>query len=48
MSALTSPSSGRHLALGYVRKECNAVGTELVLRTYSGESAATVVALPFV
>ena len=48
MSALTSPSSGRHLALGYVRKECNAVGTELVLRTSSGESAATVVALPFV
>ncbi|HTH49833.1 MAG TPA: aminomethyltransferase family protein [Candidatus Limnocylindria bacterium] len=47
MSALKSPATGHHLALGYVRKECNGVGTGLTLRTAAGESAARIVAVPF-
>ena len=46
-SALKSPAFGANLALGYVRKECNAPGTELTLRTAAGETAARVVPLPF-
>ena len=46
-SALASPAFRRNIALGYVRRECNEPGTELVLRSSCGESAATVVSLPF-
>jgi glycine cleavage system aminomethyltransferase T len=37
-----------NIALGYVRREINQIGNELILRTASGESAARIVALPFV
>ncbi len=42
-----SPVLHANLALGYVRREANAPGTELVLRLPSGESPARVVELPF-
>jgi folate-binding protein YgfZ len=45
-SAVKSPSVG-NIALGYVRREINQIGNELILRTASGESAARIVALPF-
>ena len=47
-SALHSPALKATIALGYVRCEVNAVGTELQLRTGDGERGATIVALPFV
>ena len=47
-SAVASPTFQANLALGYVRRECNHAGTELTLRTATGESAAKVVELPFV
>ncbi len=47
-SAAVSPVLSANIALGYVRKECNAVGTELTLRNESGEWSVQVVALPFV
>jgi len=40
-------SEGGNIALGYVRREANQIGTELVLRTAVGESSAKIVALPF-
>ncbi len=46
-SAVKSPSFG-NIALGYARREINQIGNELILRTASGESAARIVALPFV
>jgi folate-binding protein YgfZ len=47
-SAIHSPRLERNIALGYVRKECNAPGTELRVRRASGEEfAATVVETPF-
>ena len=46
-SAVKSPSAG-NIALGYVRREINQIGNELILRTASGESAARIVAVPFV
>jgi folate-binding protein YgfZ len=46
-SAVKSPLAGK-IALGYVRREINQIGNELILRTASGESAARIVALPFV
>jgi folate-binding protein YgfZ len=46
-SALASPSLKANIALGYVRKEVNQVGTELVLKTAQEESAMKVVELPF-
>jgi len=46
-SAKFSPSLQANLALGYVRREANAVGTDLVVRTPAGESPARVVELPF-
>ena len=46
-SALHSPALNANLALGYVRREANAVGTELRLRAGDGERGATIVALPF-
>ena len=46
-SALTSPEFGVNIGLGYVRREHNQTGTSLLLRTGSGDGAATVVPLPF-
>lgn len=46
-SAAKSPKLNANLALGYVRKECNTGGTELILRNDSGEWPASIVALPF-
>ncbi len=46
-SALASPSLKANIAFGYVRKEANQVGTELVLKTAQGESAVKIVELPF-
>jgi len=46
-SALASPTFQCNIALGYVRKECNEVGTELTLRAAEGESMAKIVPLPF-
>jgi len=47
-SAVWSPVFGANLALGYVRREANQPGTELILRTATGESPTTVCPLPFV
>jgi len=41
-STVFSPRQDCVVALGYVRREANAAGTKLVLRTNSGESAVTV------
>jgi folate-binding protein YgfZ len=45
-SAVKSPSFGP-IALGYVRREANQIGSQLILRTAAGESPARLVALPF-
>lgn len=47
-SAVRSPALNANIALGYVRRECNAIGTELTLRTASGESLTRIVPLPFI
>jgi len=47
-SVMPSPRLGCPIALGYVRKECNALGTALVVRSASGaEIPAVIVPLPF-
>jgi folate-binding protein YgfZ len=46
-SAIKSPMLGATIALGYVRREANQIGTELVLRTAAGEYPAKIVELPF-
>jgi folate-binding protein YgfZ len=46
-SATFSPALQQSIALAYVRKECNQLGTELTLQTAEGESSARIVALPF-
>jgi folate-binding protein YgfZ len=46
-SAVASPAFKANLALGYVRKGVNEIGTELVLKMEDGESKARIVALPF-
>jgi folate-binding protein YgfZ len=46
-SAVVSKSLRGNIALGLVRNEGNAIGTELALRTAGGESTARVVELPF-
>lgn len=45
-SATASPALHLNIALGYVRKECNELGTELTLQTAGGEFPAKIVALP--
>jgi len=45
-SSARSPKLGAMVALGYVRTEVQAPGTELVLRTASGELGATIIQLP--
>ncbi len=47
-SAVHSPMLNATIALGYVRREVNKVGTELSLQSSGGECGATIVALPFV
>jgi folate-binding protein YgfZ len=47
-SAVHSPRLDAPVALGYVRRDHHAPGTELTLRTAGGESAARIVPLPFV
>lgn len=47
-SAVRSPVLGANLGLGYVRRECNEIGTVLTLRTRGAESEATIASLPFV
>jgi folate-binding protein YgfZ len=42
-SAITAPTGTGGRALGYVRREANAVGTQLTLRSGSGESVATII-----
>ena len=42
-SAVVSPKQNCVIALGYVRREANAIGTELRLRNGTGESVAAVV-----
>jgi folate-binding protein YgfZ len=46
-SATHSPTLNANIALGYVRKEANKVGEELILRIGESESAAKIVDLPF-
>ena len=46
-SSLNSPSMEANIALGYVRKDANQIGSELVLKAAAGESRARVVELPF-
>jgi len=46
-SAVFSPRLNCGLALGYVRRESKAAGTELVLRSGTTESVAKIVELPF-
>ena len=45
--AVRSHAVGASIALGYVRKECNAIGTELVVRSAQGEQPVRIVPLPF-
>jgi folate-binding protein YgfZ len=47
-SAVKSPVLNANIALGYVRRETNQIGNELVLRTAASESPAKIVELPFV
>jgi len=46
-SAVRSPVLKANVALGYVRREVNQVGTALELQTPEGESAVAVLDLPF-
>jgi len=47
-SAVKSPALNATIALGYVRREANQIGTELTLRTAAGDGAVKIVELPFV
>lgn len=46
-SAVASKAIRGNIALGLLRNEANAIGTELALRTAGGESMARVVEIPF-
>jgi folate-binding protein YgfZ len=46
-SAVGSPRCQTNVALGYARKECNAVGTELMLEHEGGRIPARIVTVPF-
>ncbi|HEV2455926.1 MAG TPA: glycine cleavage T C-terminal barrel domain-containing protein, partial [Verrucomicrobiae bacterium] len=46
-SAVRSPALDANIALGYVRREANEIGTELTLQTADGTSPAKIVNLPF-
>ncbi|HTR42175.1 MAG TPA: glycine cleavage T C-terminal barrel domain-containing protein [Pseudomonadales bacterium] len=47
-SAVKSPALNINIALGYVRREANQIGTELVLKTPGGENFVKIVELPLV
>jgi folate-binding protein YgfZ len=47
-SETVSPRLKANIALGYVKREVNQPGTELILRSAEGESRARIVELPFV
>lgn len=47
-SATRSPILNANIGLGYVKREMNQVGTDLVLRTDTAESQTRIVELPFV
>lgn len=47
-SSVKSPGLNANIALGYVRREANQIGTELTLQTADGSSPAKIVELPFV
>lgn len=47
-SSVKSPALDANIALGYVRREANQIGTPVALHTADGESMASIVALPFV
>jgi folate-binding protein YgfZ len=47
-SAVKSPALNGNIALGYVRREANQIGTELVSKMAGEESRVTIVELPFV
>ena len=46
-SATKSPTLNANIALGYVKRDVNQIGTELILRSADGESRARVVEVPF-
>jgi folate-binding protein YgfZ len=46
-SAVASPTLKSGIALAYVRREVNQIGTELLVRTAEGDCAARIVPLPF-
>ena len=46
-SALASPALKANIAFGYVRKEANQLGTELMLKTSNRESKVEIVETPF-
>jgi folate-binding protein YgfZ len=46
-SAIKSPTLNANIAVGYVRREANTIGTELTLRTATGETKALISDLPF-
>ena len=46
-SATASPALKSNIALAYVRREHNEIGTELVVRTAAGDLLARIVPLPF-
>jgi folate-binding protein YgfZ len=46
-SAIASPTLKSNIALAYIRREANQIGTELTLRTTAGESSVRIVQLPF-
>lgn len=47
-STVKSPAIGAWVALGYVRREHNQIGTELTLHSVDGEAKGRIVDLPFV
>ena len=47
-SAVKSPVLNANIALGYVRREANQIGTELTMQTAAGEYPVKIVELPFV
>jgi folate-binding protein YgfZ len=47
-SSVKSPALKTNIALGYVRREANQIGTELTLQTTDGSGLTKIVKLPFV
>jgi glycine cleavage system aminomethyltransferase T len=47
-SATKSPKLNANIALGYVKREVNQLGMELILRSAEAESQARIVEIPFV